>query len=202
MPHPYSNCQFKETIDTVLSQEMKKLNITYSRNNCFTLCRQKQTIDQIGCYDMRFPAILGAAPCKTMNEFQLIKNLTIETSLCPQYCPKECLTTQYETSVSYLDIPTYLSYQDILTTNQESLVKVFRNRHISYDMLSKSFAGARIHFQEVKVTEMEESAAMSFVELVSNIGGTIGLFIEFSLMTCVDFVELMIEIAFVLCKSK
>lgn len=203
MPRPYSNCLPLESIDTVLSREMNKLNMTYSRINCFTLCRQKQIIDQIGCYDLRFPRILDAESCTSQSQFQRIRNnITIDTSLCPEMCPQECQTSYYDTSISYVDLFTYLSYLDILGTNRETLYRVFKTRNLTYDMFTQSFAGVQIHFREVKVTEMEESAAMSFVDLVSNIGGTIGLFIQFSLMSCVGFLELMVEVMFVLWKTK
>lgn len=49
---------------------------------------------------------------------------------------------------------------------------------------------------------MEESPAMTVVELISNIGGTIGLFISFSILGVVEFIELVIEAAIIMVKSR
>ena len=74
MAYPYSDCYYSDKIDTILSREMKKLDLVYNRRNCLLLCEQKMIIDKIKCYDSRLPPILGAIkPCK---DFNAILNLT------------------------------------------------------------------------------------------------------------------------------
>lgn len=199
---PYSKCVRKESINTILSREIERLNMSYSRTNCLILCQQKQKIDQLGCYDMRFPRLFDAPPCRNQTMFSNLRSVTFLNSLCNDLCPQECDMTHFDVSVSYLDFPTYLTYKDILATYLEQLAKLFKTENITYEMFAKSFVGVNIYFNEFKVTEMEETAAMSFVELVSNIGGTIGLFISFSLLGFVEFIELVIESIILTWKSR
>lgn len=183
----------RESINTVLSREVERLNMSYSRTNCLILCHQKQIIDKVGCYDIRFPRILDAQPCRNQSSFNQLRSVSFLNSLCTDLCPQECEITHFDVSVSYLDFPTYLTYKDILATYLDQLAKLFKTENITYEMFAKSFVGVNIYFNEIKVTEMEESASMNFAELVSNIGGTIGIFVSFSLLGLVEFIELVIE---------
>lgn len=56
-----------------------------------------------------------------------------------------------------------------------------------------------IYFDEIKYTRMEESPQMELVDLVANIGGTLGLFIGVSFLSfaeALEFVFIMIGTIF------
>lgn len=150
---------------------------------------------------MRYPQIMGAKPCVLKSQYDLLKKVTIDTSICPPLCPQDCQNTRFDASVSYLQIFTYLTYKNIAMLAHDELVNVFETEEITHEMLMQSFAGVRIFFHDIKRTEIVEAPAMSTIELISNIGGTIGLFIEFSFMTFIDFIEIVIEIFIVLWRS-
>lgn len=196
-PVPYSKCQVKDSVNTVLSREMARINMPYSRSNCFILCLQKQIIEEVGCYDMRYPRIFDAQPCANLSSYIELSEMSFFNSRCSELCPHECEMISFDATVSYFDFPTYLMYRTIVLNkgNLESIFRLFKDEEITFETFAKSFAGVNIYFNEIKVTEMRESAAMTFVELISNIGGTIGLFIEFTLLGCVEFIELVIEAA-------
>lgn len=202
MPKPFSNCMNKESIDTELSRELVKLNLTYSRSNCLVLCEQKQNIDELGCYDMRYPRIFNAKPCKEKHSYEQLKDVIFYSSKCSNLCPHQCETVNFDVTVSYSDFPSYLMYKRILMTDMDKLAALLKTRKITHEVFSRSLAAVDIHFNEVKVTEMEESPAMTVVELISNIGGTIGLFISFSILGVVEFIELVIEAAIIMVKSR
>lgn len=202
MQKPYSNCLQVDSINTKLSVEMAKMNMSYSRSNCLQLCQQKQTIDKINCYDMRLPRIFDSQPCRNKSAYNRLMNLTFLSSQCSDLCPQECQTVSFDVSVSYFDFPTYLMYKGILMNNEQTLKKFFKTDNITHEMFSNSLAAVNIHFNEIKITEMEEFAAMSFVELVSNVGGTIGLFIEFNLLAFVEFAEVVVEASIISFKRR
>lgn len=194
-PMPYSKCVSKKSIKTNLSQEMSKLNMHYSRANCLILCQQKQNIDQLGCYDMRLPRIFDAPPCNDQTSYNQLKSVTFKNSLCIDLCPQECQTVHFDVSTSYLDFPTYLTYRYLVMNNIGILSRIFKTENITYEMFRKSFAAVNLYFNEIKMTEMEEAESMTFVELISDIGGTIGLFISFSILGLIEFVEVIVEAA-------
>lgn len=79
--------------------------------------------------------------------------------------------------------------------NIGALSRIFKTENITYEMFRKSFAAVNVYFNEIKMTEMEEAEAMTFVELISDIGGTMGLFISFSILGLIEFVEVIVEAA-------
>lgn len=174
----------------------------YSRSNCLMLCDQKLNIEEIGCYDMRLPKIFDAEPCNNETTFKRLRSIekhederSSSLSNCDSLCPQECETVSLDVSVSYFDFPTYYMYKLILANNESMLRKYFKTEggNITHEMLSKSLAAVNIHFNEIKIVQMNESEAMSFAELVSNIGGTIGLFIEFNILASVAFFEVLLQ---------
>lgn len=146
---------------------------------------------------MRYPRIFDAKPCENLTAYIILNDMMFSNSKCADLCPHECETISFDATVSYFDFPTYLMYRTIMLNkgNLDKIFRLFQEEEITFETFAKSFAGVNIYFNEIKVTEMRESAAMSFVELISNIGGTIGLFIEFTLLGCVEFIELVIEAA-------
>lgn len=80
MPDPYSDCMEPDTIDTLISREMKRLKMNYNRRNCLLLCQQKLIIDKMGCYDLSLPPVFNASPCFTDQQFEEISNFNLSLS--------------------------------------------------------------------------------------------------------------------------
>lgn len=80
MHFPYSDCIEVDRIDTVMSREMKRLEMIYSRRNCLLLCQQKIIIENIGCYSLTLPPAFNAQPCSTDDQFFQIRNLNLNFS--------------------------------------------------------------------------------------------------------------------------
>lgn len=55
------------------------------------------------------------------------------------------------------------------------------------------FLGASIFYKEIKYTEIIETPSMTFVDLIAAIGGMMGLFLGFSIMVIVEFIELLLH---------
>ena len=96
----------------------------------------------------------------------------------------ECETTAYSVLTSISDFPSYTRYNTLL---KEPLIKFeFRNEisnnNLTLDYLRKSVLGVFIYYSELKYTLISEHEKILFVDLVSNIGGTLGLFVELELV--------------------
>ena len=70
---PYSNCTNVDPNTSILTQEMQRLGLSYTRKDCLFICFQKLTIDLFGCYDLQYPKIFDAQPCSNFTIFQTIK---------------------------------------------------------------------------------------------------------------------------------
>lgn len=67
--------------------------------------------------------------------------------------------------------------------------------NITYELFKQSVASVLVYYDELKVTQISESPSISLVNLVANIGGTCGLFIGMSVLTIVEFFELIFGLA-------
>jgi hypothetical protein len=195
LPYPYSDCQEADSVDTLLSREMKRLGYAYTRDNCMILCEQKQNINMRGCYDVRLPAILNARPCLTLDDYTAMNIPFFNYTECFNYCPFECKTITYTTSISYAAYPTvnYCRDNDTLSF----LNSVYLTNFSSSEYFKDRMASVVIKFKKFTYTEVVDSPVMYVGDLISNIGGTLGLFVGISVLSFVEIIELIINIIFI-----
>jgi hypothetical protein len=193
IPKQYSNCFADDEIDTILSREMKKLDIPYSKPNCLFMCRQKYNVDTLGCNDMRLPQILNAPPCETEWQYNQLTQIVYNFSQCQPLCPIECKTSSYDVSTSYLEYPSFQSFYKQRMTYYDHYTQLFGTENITYEMFKQSVAGVNIFFDELYILEMSESPKMTVFELMGSLGGTMGLYLGISFMCFVEYIELIID---------
>jgi hypothetical protein len=149
-------------------------------------------IAKFGCYNLHLPVIFDAKPCMKIN------HLEFNLSECFEQCPFECKTSSYDLSVSYTDYPSYNYYKTLMEKpqNHDSYAFIFQTlvANVTYEMFKESLVRIFIYFDEIKTTEITESPSMTLVDLVANIGGTLGLFIGVSLLSFVEIIELLMEV--------
>jgi acid-sensing ion channel 5 len=191
LPHPYSECVSADKVDTLISREMKTLGMKYTRRNCLDLCRVKNSIDQIGCADWRYPQILNATPCQS---FSKAVNIKYNFDNYLKYCPFECKTISFDLTISNDDYPTYFHFSFLNSILGEKYKKLFRTPNVTYEMFKKSFTYVFIEMEDLKVTNIKESPTITLTDLLASIGGTIGFFIGVSILSLVNIISLMIEI--------
>jgi hypothetical protein len=130
---PYTECRKDvETVLTTDSQYFKDtINITkYSRLLCYEICFQNEIVEaKCGCWDPSVWRNTNNANdgtikiCSTTEQIECVSgaretlsNISIATT-CDKYCPLECDSIFYETSVSSSNYPTEY-YSGILSTNK------------------------------------------------------------------------------------
>lgn len=175
----------------------------YSRTNCMILCEQKQKIVQLGCYDMRYPAILGAPPCNKKTQFEQLSQLKLNLSECASQCPYECNTEDFSLSISYTDFPSWDFYYQKLHSNADFYEKLFNLSvdDITYEMFTASVASVFLYYDDLVDTQITESPSLTLVTLISNIGGIMGLFIGVSILSFVEFIELAVTFVIIVCQE-
>jgi hypothetical protein len=109
-------------------------------------------------------------------------------------CPYECEKTYYTYTSSISLFPT-LQYSNYIF--QSDLIKR-KYPNITYQQLKKSVARVQIFFDEMKETVVEESVKTELSDLISNLGGTLGLFLGLSFLSLIEFVEVLLQALFVL----
>ena len=222
---PYSDClDDLSSIDSYGSLIYKKLfqlskNEKYQLMSCYSVCIQKYVGDWCGCqsnylfyiyYDkMRIclandTLIQQDLECYAKVFDWVIRDANSFTRDCD--CPIRCDYSGFSYSSSIAEYPTR-QYSAYLMNN--SLVKSMLNESVSemtsletYETLRKSVARVEISFKDMIETIITEYPKTEPYDLVSNIGGLLGLFLGLSCLSFIELFDLLIQIGFVLMAKK
>lgn len=74
--------------------------------------------------------------------------------------------------------------------NNSDYSKPFDSLELARGSLVKIF----VYFDQIKYTRITEASAVTFVDLIANIGGELGLFIGISFLSFVELIELSLEL--------
>lgn len=204
LPYPYSECREDlSASDSYLYNKVIEVFGTYRRTDCLNFCFQRKVIEICSCYDITYRSISSEIrPCSSLNETTCVYNTLLsfaeETTnkLCSNECPLECESISYSQSTSTSSFPPR-SYADDILNDTVMLSRFDANKKIDYNFLKEHLLSVNIYFDALQSTRIEEFKQVEFFDLIANIGGTLGLFIGISLLSFVELVELILELAFV-----
>ena len=120
---------------------------------------------------------------------KVIQNATTNFKNCN--CPLECETTSYSYTNSIAQYPTLWHYENNLKN-----YSVIQN--LSFQEVRESVAKVQIGYSQMEQTIITEEKKIEFNDLVSNLGGTLGLFLGFSFLTLVEFIEIILQAILIL----
>jgi hypothetical protein len=220
---PYSNCiDNLDTIDSYDSLTYKKLfaynrNQKYHSSNCYSMCIQKYLGDVCSCqtryldlvyYDEMKICYLNESlidqeiECINTNFEKIIENSKYYFPECD--CPIECEYNYYKYTISIAEYPTrqYSAYL-MNSTLVKSIINKTHTLNDSmelYELLKKSVARVRIHYGESMQTFITEYAKTQLADLISSVGGILGLFLGLSFLSFIEIFDLLIQIFYVFIK--
>ena len=183
---PYSECVLDADTkypDFMIPYFKDSNQIKYFQEECIYLCYQSIVISQIGCFDPDFDKLNSTQPCSSVDDVYKYKNLdNIATDLyqeCKSKCPVQCDSLEYNYFISQTNLPNSLD-KDTSEFNS-SKIDSYKNSHLSLNIYYNSFY----------YTVIEEVVKIDIIDLVSGIGGTIGLFIGCSVLSIAEIFELI-----------
>ena len=201
-PKPYSDCIDLNSIDSFDSDFYRViygLNQTYRQIDCFDLCFQQMLINACQCYTNTINKLNGTNPCldyfqsncltNTWNSY--LSNDYISKN-CVQYCPLECYPINYQITSSFTNYPSYNYALNSLMTNP-IITSKFQNETLTYDLIKQSVLSLNVYYDHLAYTHISKEAKLELVDLVSGIGGLLGLFLGMSFLSFVELIEMFIE---------
>ena len=192
-PYPYSDCVDLRDFESELLRVMAASNRTYRQEDCFDLCLQKVIVKNCSCYDLSYLKIDNSLPCLNQSqlscagkEYVLFRNRNIDEE-CVKNCPLECETMSFDVGLSSTTFPTKFLY------------RIFDNifyKNLSFEDIKSRGLQLNVYYPKLSYFKLTESRKTSTVDLLSNIGGTLGLYIGISFLSLVEIVELFLEVLF------
>lgn len=115
---------------------------------------------------------------------------------CGQECPLECESTTYRLTTSQAEYPSR-AYANALVENSRVREKYAKNAsQLNYELLKRSMVQISVFYKDLGYEQYEEFAKTELIDLVSNIGGTLGLFLGMSFLSFVEIFDIILQICF------
>jgi hypothetical protein len=105
---------------------------------------------------------------------------------CYKNCPIECVRVKYDFTLSFSSYPT-LWYSQVLTNNSQfnKLINTyFKDLNVSFINytgnfveLKDSIALVNVFYEDLRYSQFDDNAAITFVSLLGTLGGNLGLFL-------------------------
>jgi hypothetical protein len=186
LTHPYDSCQFDKVWPTQFKTELYEMflrnGLAYTQRDCIEMCYQRLAISQCDCLDRQSMNISSHDYCfedkdikcliNAYKRFKLKQNSYV-FNVCLPSCPLECTSRDFQFTSSFSQI----------TSNNVSTAKI------------------NIYYESLSYLELIETEAMTIIDLISSIGGIMGLFLGISFMSFMEFVEMIFKIIFILVKK-
>jgi hypothetical protein len=201
LEEPYNNClkdPLTFNLNKTLIDYIIGTNRSYSQKECLNMCFNLKYLEENPCnctsklnqvYEKCFENYdyySRVWNCSLKFRKKFSKNILDQE--CPLYCPLECDSVSYSVSVFNIDLP---NSGNISERDQRNW---FDFSFQTYEEVQKNFYSIVIYYEDLKYTEISENPSMDISDLISNVGGILGVFLGFSFLSLIEIIELLFTI--------
>lgn len=178
LSEPYNNCiKSGAKHDSDLYKRIVKAGKTYMRSNCYDLCTRREGETVCSCFMYDFPVHTATRACAELMDQMCMGPVLTKLSqdpgkYCDEFCPEECDSVHYSLSTSQALFPTNL-YAQKLIDNYPFFTTKYPG--ISATELKESILSFNVYYPELMYTEMTQEAQYSLTDMISSIGGSLGI---------------------------
>ena len=197
---PYGNCSDGSGKNSYYyNYVVNTLGFNYSSEFCTKICLQANVVQNCNCTMVFFPTYgFNYSYCNflTLRCAQSVVSRIDITSSCQQACPNECSYTQYDATTSRNNYPSYgnNSVLDNFLLSSKGVKQTF-------NFTKESYAKVNIFYHEMSYTTIVQTAKQQIPDIISNLGGTVGLYAGFSFLSLGEVLEILFHISFILITS-
>ncbi|XP_063955787.1 degenerin mec-10-like [Lytechinus pictus] len=199
LPDPYGDCKADLSEDIADDLYHQHYNITYNRKTCEVSCYQNEVIRRCGCFDASYLNSLNVNrtiyPCEYTSpvETQCMADIEWEQAEgelgCN--CPIACHETTYLSRASSSIWPAN-AYESLLFKRMALYNDVMR-RHVNGENASEwtrqNLAKLEVYYDEFNYEYIRQVPAYTIPDLLSDIGGQLGLWLGLSVITIFELLE-------------
>ncbi|XP_041464490.1 degenerin deg-1-like [Lytechinus variegatus] len=193
LPDPHGNCT-----------DGTKTNFTsteyaYTTRACIKSCIQQHLLGRCDCVT---DILMNDTLCSSRNRSQQVCRQAIEQFFhegeLPCNCPVACRETLFVTAVTSSLWPSerYESHLKTRLTNEKAK-RILEN----VEQTRKNLARVRIYFEELNYEQMIQNPKYTIESLLGGIGGLLGLYIGFSVITICEVGVLVVDLVKYLCRK-
>jgi hypothetical protein len=194
--------------------------------DCYDLCKQEHIENVCNCYQPSLLRVTNdddyttmLLPCTSEQNLECVDKLYLEAfgdtfnTKCNEKCPLECDKMIFSTVYSQLNKMSkerarlyYVQSKFIRSQIQPAFIANNNNKNdddddddISlelYDLITRSIVRFNVFYDSLSLLEVNEKPNFTIVDLISSMGGTFGLFLGISILSLLELVEFVYEVAF------
>ena len=184
---PYSKVDCVET-ETEIEYKVISSEINYAYEGCMLDCKLKNIFEKCACHifdhvDENVCTLADYYFCYLKNQIHVTK--------C--HCLYPCKQTVYDTKLTTLSLPTPMVLLDDRLRN---------NTYTTKEEIRENMINLKVFYPSLKITKVEQVPAYTFDELLSNVGGQLGLLLGASVLTMGEFIDYLLRFCYYKCKLK
>ncbi|KAK7491317.1 hypothetical protein BaRGS_00017418 [Batillaria attramentaria] len=172
-PPPHGNCTIYSRRENLRrNMYAKEFRVGYTAQACQRTCYQKHTIKKCGCCDPDYP-------CPN----DVFKHLPEDVNVT--YCDSKETDFWEETSSGLWPSKAYV--ETLLETHPNLPYK-------DIDTIRENIVKVSVYFKQLNYHKVETVPAYNWYRLLSDIGGQLGLWVGFSVLTMAEVLQLLLDI--------
>jgi len=190
---PYNDCfrnvsesESKNYNQTIINL-MNEKNTEYSQKECLYKCVNLKYYE-LNPFNQSLKPDVFSIVNKSVQTF--IKNSNINELCLSRYCPLQCNSLSYDININFATINGKGNVNQGKTSNNFAGFNTYEN-------ISKTFFGMRVYYNDLKYTLIDQHPKIAIFDLISSVGGTLGLFLGFSFISLLDLFEILAELVFI-----
>ena len=199
---PFNDCIF-ENYNKINRYANKLKNKTYYQSDCLTFFHQNEIAEKCNCYEKPFDDNINLPHCDSVEQLKCVNQIWEYIkekgyiNLYSKYCPVECNIVTYPLTIS---TSSYLSNPNSMKKlfNKTAQSSKFSNDMLNYDKTKNKVLALNVYYDKLEYTLINQEPKFQILDLVSNIGGLLGLFLGVSLLSFLEIIEFTLEIVFLL----
>ncbi|XP_059163582.1 amiloride-sensitive sodium channel subunit beta-like [Physella acuta] len=199
MGEPYGRC-------TDVKVFKEKYGVKYTRMVCQKTCEQNLIRQSCGCYDELQEEVnvilknpLNLRPCRTRKDKKCANAIELkfgEASSAMCGCDSPCSEKKYDKTITLRQWPSpsfAILMREIICKEREG-TQCVRLRNKTSTELSQEFIKLNVFFEDLNYEHLSEEADYELSQYISDIGGTIGLWVGLSLLGVVEVFKLLADV--------
>ena len=206
---PYNDCIIDPTDETAHGSKIFKYmtqsrNYTYRHVDCYDYCLGQEMInickiDKLESYEylLDYYALNATLIACFKSVFEEFFNKDVY-EICHPHCPLECNTISYGITTSFSKFPNLIYFEKKLKNNSIITSKYPSGYNITYEDILKSTVAFNVYYDDLKYSIITEVPKTGPTDLISNMGGLLGLFIGISFLSFGELAEMLLEVIFIL----
>jgi hypothetical protein len=212
LSEPYNDCLNDVNLfqmNKTLIDYMLGSNRMYTQNDCYYVCSHLFALEESKCgcnssiHNFNYDCVrqsfdisendVKICISKYLNDF----SNQYEREKCSKYCPLECNSMSYRIN-NYFEL--FPSSGNISSISKEYYGLL--NNFNTYEEVNKHLTVLYVYFNDLKYTFISEEPKTELFNVISNIGGILGLFLGISFLSFVELFEILFEIFITLILNK